>query len=805
MKRVFLAIFLLPSICLGRTAIDTTGVGLGDGYDVGDSLGGFEIVQVVHLTTADFPLDIGTSGESQTNWDVYVLDSNMTISAGSGVSAINFSRESGTSNAPRKIIIDFRGFTLTVNQDSNVATQAPAINLGGVGGGPSTAGGVSDSIIIKNGELRHNLNFVTTTSEDAGWHGSIPTIMLKDIRWIDIINMDIKVNHAYSLDPNRWSVGGLGIRSTSAGAQERPSNSLYGPYQIYLDDVGVWVYSTAFYRRDRTYASGMYLGGVHRKDSMLSLFPSLNETIDTGWYHYTVKNCVVHITPHFGYYLNGTLDFHDNICSTAARNDYYEYFAGPDGDPKQNATKRAANSYTFPDASYPNSGTWPVIDSGVAYGTAGSNGWHQMWTSDNSYGIVLSDGFETSGISAGPGTKIYNNVIARRAMSGANHWQGNRGISVEGAIGTSSEPVLIYNNNVEMSQGRNGGFSTGSGWGMRIRWGPQWVKVYDNTFTVYLDSRPGDGVTPGDSIPSSAGLSGYGIRATFTDEHGGSVGNNIWIYHNTINTVLHTDSVLGQGTASVSGYGLEVDNRRTGFQDGTNIHIYENHYNVMTRGLWLGGGSGSDGGVQLLTVRGDTISRQSPYDTANWKSVYSGWGGINDSGNYLLDLVYLNGATESQYSVGTGDNDEYKWGRIMNILAVGTGTPPNVGVKICSLIAINAYSDTVQNLVPFDTATAVVQDTFIYQHKGSGAFAPDSLAFNNFTFKARTGASVTPDSVITINAGRDAGLILVFSDVAGELDTTGWRGVSGGGGGGGGSSNTTTTIYYKGVYLKGVQ
>ena len=751
MKRLLFIFLLFPASAFARTGIDTTGF---DGiYNVGDVIGGIRVASVIHLSHSNLPgLQPGRTaangGTSQTEWDVYVLDSNMTISAGTGA-VMEFRRNNVGSFAPKLIIIDLQDHILTVNQDTGTGGQVIRMTNGG--GGPSTIGGVTDSVIIKNGTIIHNLN--------DRFHGEDATIQFQDINWIDFINLDIKINYAYSLDNTRYSVGGVACYSSDAAA----SNSVYGNYQIYFDDVNVWNYSTAFYRRDRVMASGFQLNGVHRKDSMNTLFGIVT---DTGWYHYTIKNSVIHITPHFGWFINGSLDFHDNVCSTAARNDYYEYY---EGGSNPTMTKEASVSYPFPDASFPADGQWPQLDSGIAYGTVGLNGWNSMWSSDNSYAFALSDGKEVSA-GAGPGTKIYNNTAVHIYTHGAYHGVGNRGFTIEHPYGTASEPVLIHDNTITVAQGRTGFFSTGSVWGARIRWGGQYMQFYNNTITMIVDSREIDGTAEG-SIPSSVGSTVYGFRWTAMSEVGSGSASHISVYNNNITTLYNNDTILGASGVHVNDFGYTYDNWQSAVPD--NNEIYGNRLQVVNTGI-RAGGLNTDGPVHNTTFYNDTIVRGSPYDTANWKSIRMGFGDLKaDSNVVYLDLVYQGGADESQISVAKDGEDYWRWARTGKVLVVGTGTPPNVGVPNSNVTISNNYSQTVASAASTG-ADAVLIDTLYYSRRGAGSFV-DSLLYNPFTFNATKGTDTSPDSVVTINSSRNS-VILVLGSTAGSVDTTGWQG-----------------------------
>ena len=134
---------------------------------------------------------------------------------------------------------------------------------------------------------------------------------------------------------------------------------------------------------------------------------------------------------------------------------------------------------------------------------------------------------------AGPGTAIYNNTI----RSG-NEYGGSRGIILEMCKGTSTMPIEVYGNDVDIHEGPNLESSRGLCQALRVRYGNSYVNIHNNTFRTTGDSNP---------ATTAYGIMLAPMRFTATDEEGHTPDHHIVFKDNIFEAVA-----LDAGTEAVA-------------------------------------------------------------------------------------------------------------------------------------------------------------------------------------------------------------------------------------------------------------
>jgi len=245
--------------------------------------------------------------------------------------------------------------------------------------------------------------------------------------------------------------------------------------------------------------------------------------------HLEVNGVVIDGGPHVGILVYaeagdyGTVKIHDCSIMTDMRNDFYPTY------------------------------------SGICYSAA------------NAYGIFVSAVY--------PGTEIYNNTI-----TSGTEYGGNRGIYVGVGYGTADNPIRIYGNYVDVHEGP--GVEMGDqnpAHGLRIRYRPQYIDVFNNTFICTGDNDPNT---------TSYGIGVHPVRLSTN-----SSGTHVTIRNNIIEARSLSSSGVQCNGVTFDG----IDYPNTFFLEGNVIRSAGTIYKYGEIGTQSNGPTG-------VSIVGDTVS-----------------------------------------------------------------------------------------------------------------------------------------------------------------------------------------------------
>ncbi|MBD3217692.1 MAG: hypothetical protein GF310_05395 [candidate division Zixibacteria bacterium] len=367
------------------------------------------------------------------------------------------------------------------------------------------------------------------------------------------------------------------------------------------------------------------------------------------------------------------------------------------------------------------------------------------------------DPFAISVFRLGAGSQIYNNVI----RSG-EQYEGGQGMMIQGAQGTASNPVEIYNNDVQVHCGptqsdlRYGG--DGKSIGFYLRW-PEgdskmsncYVKIRDNIFKTYADA-----LTDLDNGGTAhTGGSAQGIRI-----HADSGFHNCELVNNRV-FAMRSDSLVDTGyVETVAAMIAKVDTNRsdsyalTHMQDVHDNVFKGNYYFSLTSPLYIGSVAQHLLGGGNLIMYADTL--HCPEAAGGNTSVeFPQYGTFrySSTGSRLIDYTYL----------GYSNDEDIKWGNINTdcnglgkdlrydrIATIKVEDDQGNDLSGATVTIVNNYGQLVASgsTDSFGEFTDTV--TYKARHYNSpyddgSCYWEDSLLFNDFTIKAKYGG----DSSIT--------------------------------------------------------
>lgn len=373
------------------------------------------------------------------------------------------------------------------------------------------------------------------------------------------------------------------------------------------------------------------------------------------------------------------------------------------------------------------------------------------WSADNAYAIRLSRLLQ--------GSHIFDNDIGV-----VSSYEGGRGILIEAATGTSTDPILVYNNIIDVSQGPSdyigGG---GTAYGFRGRqdmddWTPsEHVHIYNNDITVRADD---------DVATTHIGTSAMGLFFSDADEgNNSSFGDSCLIYNNTV-TVYGDSTNMTDGEGEVIAFGTEILGSGRGHKSYNNR--FRSNHTVTQFGEFNGGG---DGWISLA----DTIEwygSDHPYhnynqtgDTAIMALGNTG-GTENCTANVIIDPIFIpSNVTEDEIrNVRSGGDKDITLKATITMTVIGNDDLP-IQNALCSLWTGN---DTTLVMSGVADENGEVSDTITYFFKSWSGTTPNHTDYNGpggFVFKAiYSGDSTVVDSTIAWNS-KD--FVLTLSETGG--------------------------------------
>ncbi|MBU0984396.1 MAG: hypothetical protein KKA42_11035 [candidate division Zixibacteria bacterium] len=345
-------------------------------------------------------------------------------------------------------------------------------------------------------------------------------------------------------------------------------------------------------------------------------------------------------------------------------------------------------------------------------------------SSSNPYGITLRH--------SDAGTKIYNNVVTSGTTYG-----GNRGILFEYARGSAANPILVYGNYVNVHEGPNVEYGDAlPSHGLRIRYSPQEMRIYDNTFICVGDNNPA------------------------TDDYGTGV-HPVRLSTNSsaTNVILRNNTIKAQSLSSsgVNAYGVTFDGI-----DYPNTYYLE-YNNITSAGtIYKIGESGTqDIGPTGVSIIGDTVAFESiTIDPQTYGLGHLGNPWICTQ-NTACDVVYQGGTSDTDINFASGGVADIKLMKTIGIRVVGENDEPVPGAVVT---VTNNYGHVILNETT--PSSGLVSGPVAYRFEARTT--TDSTNYNGFTIRATKGSDTKQTS---ITVGPDAGTTtLKLDNTTGEVD-----------------------------------
>ena len=272
------------------------------------------------------------------------------------------------------------------------------------------------------------------------------------------------------------------------------------------------------------------------------------------------------------------------------------------------------------------------------------------------------DAYAISAYRLGAGSQIYNNVI----RSGYLH-EGGQGMIIQGAQGTASQPIDIYDNDIQIHNGPNeynlryGG--DGKSVGLYLRWPAGnsnmsncYVRFHNNLVKTYAD---------GSASTLYTGGSAQGIRI-----HVDSGFHHCEVYNNQV-YALRSDSLspTGDVTTIAAMFGKVDVNRNDTYAQKNKLGIeenkfYGNYYYAPATPLYLGSIALHELGGGSLKMYDDTIYvNTSSGASSTIEFPQEGTFRFSSCGSHLIDYTLLGYANNEGIKFGNINTDDNGLGK----------------------------------------------------------------------------------------------------------------------------------------------
>lgn len=401
-----------------------------------------------------------------------------------------------------------------------------------------------------------------------------------------------------------------------------------------------------------------------------------------GSYHYLVDGVTINGGPHAGLVIHGRsgqigglVYLQNNNIMTDARNDMYPTY------------------------------------SGTCYSTS------------NPYGIACSG--------LAPGATIYNNTITSGTQYG-----GNRGILLEGADGTPSNPIIVRKNYVDVHEGPNVEYGDGLPLhALRARYGPGYITIDSNTFIGTGDNN---------AATDHTGLLVHLVRFS-----GGTPGaTKVIMRHNTMRSVATQNGVE---SSAITYDAIDYDSLY--FTEYNNIKSSGNIYK-------FGDFNGQSHGQ---VIEGDTVGFESL--TVSPKTYHLGHlsNNFDCAGNVAKDVTYIDGASDTDIHFANSGTEDITLQKTIQVLVRGSN---NFAVENANVSIINNYGNVVMNTQTNSAGVAAGPVTYWFESRTS----TDSTSYNNFSLVVEKGSDIYTTDLI-INASVPTMKVCTLSNTAGEIDS----------------------------------
>lgn len=342
-------------------------------------------------------------------------------------------------------------------------------------------------------------------------------------------------------------------------------------------------------------------------------------------------------------------------------------------------------------------------------------------SSENAYCIFLSF--------CAVGSTIHDNVV----RSGTN-FGGSRGIFMESSQGSPSNYITIYNNDVEIHEGPN--IRVGEEYGsfafrMRPMEGElRYVRVYNNKF-----------VAIGDSVASTRAY-GY-IPIAF--RYSNNISNSYITFQNNIFRAyaLTPGPVL---TEALSLDGVFNSDSTVIFRNSR----YESDHTILKFG-------DMQGGAANLLFSGDTLrGLANPYAFSTYQVGHLGnnW---DCTRNIMSDVTYEGGTPDTNIVFSSGGTLDFSLRRTLTVRVLGRNGLPVQGAAVN---ATNHYNRLVLTGTTDNNGFVAGPVKYWFESRTQ----TDSMAFNDFTIRARLQQDSTVISYTVTHSSLPADIVLPNTD-----------------------------------------
>jgi hypothetical protein len=281
------------------------------------------------------------------------------------------------------------------------------------------------------------------------------------------------------------------------------------------------------------------------------------------------------------------------------------------------------------------------------------------------------------------GSKIYDNIL----RSG-NQREGSQGILLQDCKGTTDQPVEVYGNDIDVSNGPNRPSPSGKVCGLYWRYVPGEVgtwncynHIYDNRFKLTVDT---------DTNTTHIGRLAEGVSVYFYD----SCAHNIF-ENNHVEVVSLSDT----GFIEVAAIGLGLRDTTESICAGAVDNIFRYNYYKAPRNPVAFGNSRGEPGNNFVLYRDTIDCLHSGPDSTTIVFDQTGTWWKHSTGNRLIDCVFLNQANDAdvvfsyQPEDGTdGLGEDLRFERTLKVWVRGYNNLPVVDALVT---AVNNYGDTV--------------------------------------------------------------------------------------------------------------
>jgi hypothetical protein len=333
----------------------------------------------------------------------------------------------------------------------------------------------------------------------------------------------------------------------------------------------------------------------------------------------------------------------------------------------------------------------------------------------NAYGIGVQY--------AGPGSTIHDNIITSGTTYG-----GGRGILFDRMRGTTANPVLVYNNSIDVHEGPcvEYGENSVESHALRIRQGCHHMRIYDNDITITGDNNV---ATP------SYGKSVAAIRYTF--ETTDTATEHLTGTYNIIENNHFKAKALNSG---VTAYGVCFD--AVTVLDTTLVFRYNK---IESNNILVKYGEINEG-AKGITLYKDTLKFFAPLFSPQTYHVGHLCNNFDCSGNIARDNIYQGGASDTNIIISCASQGTMDFGLQKTLLIKVQG---NNGLPVtgASVLVTNNYKQTV-NRYTTGNGSVSIAPTYWWESRA----ANDSLGFNNFSIKVKKDKDSTLGT-INISAG----------------------------------------------------